>query len=286
MHLDKPIIILGAARSGTKLLRGILASHPGLSAVPWDVNFIWKYGNYGIPHDELEPGNLEPRIRRFIETSLARFLRSGTHRLVEKTVGNTLRPAFVRAALPGCVFVHLVRDGRDVAESARRMWQAPLDWRAVLEKVRSFPPAAVPTYGVQYVRGYVRRALGQRDGAVASWGPRWRGIDKDVRELPLIDVCALQWVHSLARTRACLDALPTSDWIEVRYERLVADPAAEVARLLAFLGLDPCPEVGDHIARTLTDANVGKGKHRLTAEELRQVEKHAGAMLQTLGYMG
>ena len=50
-----PIIILGAARSGTKMLRKALASHPDLHAIPYDINYVWKYGSYQLPHDELRP---------------------------------------------------------------------------------------------------------------------------------------------------------------------------------------------------------------------------------------
>lgn len=282
--MHRPIFILGAARSGTKMLRGILAAHPDVSVVPWDVNFMWKYGNYNVPHDELTVSQLRPEVRRFLERGFRRFVRPGTHRLVEKTVSNTLRAEFVRAAFPDCIFVHLVRDGRAVAESARRMWLAPMEVRAVLEKIRAFPPRAVPTYGVQYVRSYAERRLGLRGGSVRSWGPRWKNIDEDVRSHELIEVCALQWVHSIDRTRRALQGMPDSCWSEVRYERLVAEPAVEVARLLDFLRLPVAEEVNVHLAQAITAAHTEKWRSALTKEELEGALRHEGRLLAELGY--
>ncbi|MDF1563926.1 MAG: sulfotransferase [Deltaproteobacteria bacterium] len=284
-RLERPIIILGAARSGTKMVRGILAAHPRVSMVPWDVNFIWKFGHYGIPHDQLRPDQADPRTRAFIQRALGRFLEPGHDRLVEKTVGNTLRPEFVRAVFPDCQIIHLVRDGRAVAESSRRMWQAPMDLRAVTEKLRAFPLRAVPTYGLQYVRAYAERKLGLREGAVGTWGPRWEGIDDDVRRLPLLEVCARQWVRSVEEARAGLARLPPDCFTELRYEALIADPAGEAARLLAFLDLPPSLAVEAHLERTVTSSNLEKWQERLAPEEVEAVLGHEGSLLRELGYI-
>lgn len=284
--LRRPIVILGAARSGTKMLRSLLAAHPAVSTVPWDVNFIWKYGNYAHPDDELDPRDFTARTRQFIQRSLGQFQAPASTHLVEKTVGNTLRPAFVQAALPGCVFVHLIRDGRDVAESARRMWRAPMEWRAVAQKLRAFPPAALPTYGVQYARAYVERRLGLRDGAVGTWGPRWRGIDRDVEVMPLIDVCARQWVRSVETSRAWLADSASAPALEIRYEQLCAQPVVEARRLLEFVGLDPSEAVEEHASRTIVTTHQHKSRTGLTTDDLTAISAEAGPLLEQLGYLG
>jgi hypothetical protein len=125
--MTRYIIIIGAARSGTKILRDVLAEASGMGCVPYDIGFVWRYGNQQVPHDVLDPATVTPRIQRFVRRYVDRYARSGGDVVIEKTVGNTLRVPFVHAVMPDAAFVHLVRDGMDVVESARRQWSAPPD---------------------------------------------------------------------------------------------------------------------------------------------------------------
>ena len=62
----KPVIILGAPRSGTNMLRDILCQHPNL--ITWDcdeINPIWKYSNYS-KSDELKPIDCNDKIQKYI----------------------------------------------------------------------------------------------------------------------------------------------------------------------------------------------------------------------------
>ncbi|MFO7608153.1 MAG: sulfotransferase, partial [Candidatus Krumholzibacteriia bacterium] len=119
-----PVVIIGAARSGTKILRSMLAAHPSLSAVPFDINYVWMARHQGRRDDELVAADATPAACRFIREYLGNFAAPGT-RVVEKTVGNTLRVPFVDRVFPDAVYIHLVRDGRDVAASARVQWRKP-----------------------------------------------------------------------------------------------------------------------------------------------------------------
>src|SRR5262249_16228883 len=158
---------------------------------PWDVNFVWKYDNYGLPHDELGPEHATPRVREFIR-DFVRRRGLGHEVVVEKTVSNALRVPFVRAVFPDARFIHLIRDGRAVSESARGMWQAPADVDSVIEKLRVFPLAALPRYATSYALSYAARRIG-REGRTSSWGPRFRDIDGALSTSSLLEVCGEQW---------------------------------------------------------------------------------------------
>ena len=138
--MDK-VILIGAARSGTKFLRSLLGVDAKVGEVPYDVNYIWRYGNEAYPDDALPVSLAAPRIKAYIRRLLSKQASMGTARsiLVEKTVSNTLRIPFVREVFPEARFIHLIRSGRDVTESAMRMWLSPPDWRYLLQKARSFP---------------------------------------------------------------------------------------------------------------------------------------------------
>ena len=121
----RPIIIVAAGRSGSKLLRGILASHWDAICFPREINYIWRHGNLDFPTDELQPENARPEVVQYIRKRFDK-VRSGQgkQRVIEKTCANSLRVDFVHTIFPEAYFVHLVRDGRAVAESARRRWRA------------------------------------------------------------------------------------------------------------------------------------------------------------------
>jgi hypothetical protein len=138
------VVIIGAARSGTKFLRDTLAAGTGVAAVPYDMNYVWRHGNERHPDDALPSSACGPAQQRYILERLRRYAvrHSGLDDpsvLIEKTVSNGLRIPFVAAAVPDARFIHLVRDGRDVVESAERMWQAPADWKYLLRKLGYYP---------------------------------------------------------------------------------------------------------------------------------------------------
>lgn len=239
-----PIILIGAARSGTKILRDLLAVSSGVRAVPYDINYVWRYGAQG--HDMLDPETLTGRRARFIRRTIPRLAGARPGEVVvEKTVSNTLRVPFVDRVFPDARYVHLIRDGRDVAESAMRQWQAPPDWRALARKLRGMPlsnAGYVAWFGGNMLRGLVS---GRGGGNV--WGPRYPGVHEDAAE-GLATACTRQWVASVERARADLAALSGDRVFEIRYEDMVAQPD-RVGDLARSLGL-PDPDAVAEAARS------------------------------------
>ena len=70
--------------------------------------------------------------------------------------------------------------------------------------------------------------------------------------------------------------------MEVRYEQLVADPAAAAAPVAAALGVD-AGSVTEAFARA-HDSSAGRWRRDLSPEQLADVEREAGAQLVALGY--
>ncbi len=233
--IPAPVVLIGAARSGTKYLRDVLNASGALARVPYDVNYIWRFGQKDLPHDHLDPATLTEKQRRFIRRELARLSkRKGTEAILEKTVSNTLRVPFVEAVLPGARYVHLIRDGRDVTESAMRLWQAPPDWRALWTKLRALPLANLG-YVAWFAKNFLRgRAKGRQGGSI--WGPRFKGAAEMAKTAPLADICATQWAVSVETAHADLANIPSDRVFEIRYEDLVAGTEALEA-LIDWLGL-------------------------------------------------
>ena len=179
--------------------------------------------------------------------------------------------------------VHLVRDGRDVAASARRMWQKPMEVRRLLPKLVAFPVSALPDYAVRYARAYLRRLV-DPEHRVESWGPRFSGIDDLARSVSLVELCGLQWQRCLERAEEQLAGLPPSDVLEVRYEQLVREPEDTLARIMAFLELELTSQVRRYAREQVTTANVGKWRGQLDPGEQESLVSQIGPTLQRLGY--
>jgi len=245
----QPVIIIGAARSGTKFLRDLIGASDFCGVVPYDVNYIWRTGNEGLSHDALTTENCTPTIANKIRKRLSGAARYDGARpdapsfLVEKTVSNCLRVPFIEQVFPEAVYVNLLRDGRNVVESSVRMWQEPVSFAHLLEKVRSFPLS-----NLSYAGWYLKNIVGgwlARDQGVRIWGVRYAGIEQDIKRLSIPEICARQWRACVEKSMSDLAAIPSSRVIEVRYETLTSDED-EAQRICDFLQLPDRAHVFDH----------------------------------------
>lgn len=282
-HLQR-VIIVGAARSGTKFLRDILAASPITATVPNDVNYVWRYGNEARVDDELLPDDATPSVIRFIGSTLPRLARFDPERhraLVEKTVSNGLRLGFVNRIFPDARFVFLVRDGRAVTESAMRMWRGAPEWPNLWSKLSTMPLRNYP-YAAWYAGNFVKGLLaGRRGGRV--WGPRYSGIDADLSVRSLAYVCARQWSRTVDRAADDLASIPQDRVFSLRYEELV-ESEARILALLRWLDWPMEEPLAAYRARVVHGLDT-RWSNALGADEKRDVLEAAGKTLRRFGYI-
>lgn len=82
---------------------------------------------------------------------------------------------------------------------------------------------------------------------------------------------ANEWKRSNESSDALTSRLPSSQWTEVRYEELCADPAATLKRLATFLDLDPDQVTLDF--RAVTQHVIGNGMRMDATSEIRLDER-------------
>jgi hypothetical protein len=142
--------VVGATRSGTTMLRLMLDAHPDV-AIPSETHFIHKlvktcerwrvtpdmladvivehkrWGDFHLDPDELrrrfrsmEPLNMADALRTFYTLYAER---EGKSRWGDKTPGYVRYMRRIHWILPEARFLHLIRDGRDVAVSV-----LPMNW--------------------------------------------------------------------------------------------------------------------------------------------------------------
>lgn len=281
-----PVIVIGAARSGTKFLRGLIAAHPEVCAVPYDIGFVWRYGNERLPDDVVLPEQVTPRVRRYVRKQLARMARIKRHPearfVAEKTVGNTLRVPFVREVLPDAKFVHVIRDGRAVTESSLRQWQAPPEGGYLLKKLRYFPISNV-RYALWYALNMLKGRLRGSKG-VNIWGPRYPGIQEDLKRMSLVEVCARQWRKSVEFALRDLEGVPSDQRFELRYEALLEDDSI-VGLLAAFLGLDDASPMLEYYRENVRHDTLAKWQEALSADQKARMMAIIESTLKDLGYL-
>lgn len=147
--------IVGVARSGTTLLRLMLDAHPSI-AIPPETYFLLPFlrgqpslegldaagfcnavtgfhtwSDLGISQEDLTREVAD--IRPFCPAAATRLIyrlyaaRHGKSRWGDKTPSYRRHMLAIERILPEARFIHIIRDGRDVALSLRREWFAPTD---------------------------------------------------------------------------------------------------------------------------------------------------------------
>lgn len=137
---DVPVFIVGAPRSGTTLLRDLLRAHPRLSFPPESQVLPWWWEVHGNPGSDAEARRLAADLlgssaisqwglaatpaelahhRSFAGMASALYEewagRDGKPRWGDKTPNHARHIPLLARLWPGAQFVHIIRDGRDVA---------------------------------------------------------------------------------------------------------------------------------------------------------------------------
>jgi hypothetical protein len=273
---DRPIFIVGCARSGTTLLQAMVHSHPRL-AMPPENRFVMPVYRSRVDFGDLRQAANRDAVARYITTTRgtkfrdlgvkAAHVRRRVHE-VPPTIGSMLgavlalfarrfrkprwgdkRPNYIQdldvvlELFPDAQIIHMIRDGRDCVASLKRM-----PWWTV-----GYPPS------------------------VYKWA---RAIDTGLQ----------------AR-----EQLRPDQYHEVRYEDLVADPGLHLQKLCAFLDEDfddamlehhrdsdtKVPDYKDwheQVHRPVSDSAVQRWQRELDDQEIRLFEHVAGRQLEAVGY--
>jgi hypothetical protein len=262
--------IVGAPRSGTRLLGRLVNAHPDV-AVIHEARFVpgWFRHRRGVTPEGFVTPELVEKLARFerfeqlqVEREQLEQLFAGREELPYsafvtelfdlhgKALGKRLvadkSPRYVRniptlhELWPQARFVHLVRDGRDVALSV-------LSWKKVVE--RGGLVANLPTWDED------------RTTTVALW---WERLVRIGRE----------------------DGAPLGPGLyhEQSYDALVADPASECEGLCAFLGVPYDEAMLQHHEGRPPTPGLRKWRAQMPPEEVERFEAAAGDLLDELAY--
>jgi len=263
-RLERPAFLLGCGRSGTTILGRTLAEHGALHYLnePRDT-WVRAYPRADVwsARAKRRGGRLvltatdavwwrTSRLVRLFATSVAE---AGRTRLLEKLPVNAFRVPFLRALFPDALFVHLVRNGIEVARSIERECE-----------VR-------PWYGVDDYKWQQLEGVARTDPSLAPLLVHCRSSHE--RGL-------LEWRLAVEAAIRATDDLPSHQHLAVRYEDLLDDPVATIRDIEDFLGLQ-------HDGATSAHAQRNIARRSAPAEALAVTDDAtliAGPLLARLGY--
>jgi lipopolysaccharide biosynthesis protein/glycosyltransferase involved in cell wall biosynthesis len=281
--LPAPFVV-GVARSGTTLLRLMLDAHPDLS-IPPETEFIpviiqacnksanplEDYLNAIVSHrfwqDQhidiqllrqkiamLDPFNLGEALRAFYQLYAEKFNKS---RWGDKSAYLHIMP-LVQGMFPEARFIHIVRDGRDVASSTRGLWFGP---QTLEEAAKSW------LRDIQEARKHISNL---------NWYLEVRYEDLVVYTEPTLKkICRfidLPWNASMLEYYKNANA---------RLAEFTSVMARDGKRVIAA---EERRKIHINLLRQPDSSRIGRWRSEMTAAEQNKFEEIAGNLLLSLGY--
>ncbi len=255
---DDCVIVGGCGRSGTTLVRELLDRHPNLACGP-ETAFLCDLINpdrvgveWNLPAKTIrDMAAAAPNVVEFAATFFRRHARSeGKERWCDKTPRNVRNLPRILHAFPNGRFVHVVRDGRDVACSLRRHPKQTVRHGRVVPNDVDRPPA----------EGAARWVQDTSLGLAFKDHPR---------------CFELRYERLVTEPEPTLRELCA--FLGEDYDPAMLDPSTARAEDPRFLN-------NPNAAEPISARSVGRWKTDLSPEERADVERVAGELLIALGY--
>jgi hypothetical protein len=309
-RIERPLVILGAPRSGTTILRNALARHPDVWHLVDESHRILEgpfdpaatgYRSNRVEggdvtdalarriHDEFAAaainlhgreapparvGSVHARLRAKLRTVVAgaasKRHRPASFRFLEKTPKNTLRVPMLERVFPDALYVHLTRDVRGNVDSLIEGWRAT-DVIGPVTRER-FARSGYPIADQVALSDYDRKWW--KFALVPGW--------RELRGKTLADVAAWQYLQC---NRFALDDLRALDPARVRrvtHEDIVRSPVEVVRDIVEWAGLPPSPEAESY-AGASPRVNSTRRAAGTSPDALRNADAAEAAITRTPG---
>ena len=255
VSIERPIIIVSPPRSGSSLLFETMARSPQLYTIGGESHGIIE-GIRGLhprardwDSNRLPSAAATPEVAAKLRAEFASRLRDAdgappsapSVRLLEKTPKNALRVPFLAEAFRDATFVYLYRDPRETVSSMLDAWRSG--------KFVTYPD-------------------------LPGWdGPKWSLLLtpgwRELKGKSLAEIVTTQWATTTTALLDDLDRVGVGRWCVASYDRLLADPAAEIAQIAEFCELEWDVDLSDPLPlsrHTLDSPHPDKWKRN--ADEL------------------
>jgi hypothetical protein len=262
---ERPVFVIGCPRSGTTVVFDLLRRSPGLASIGQEGHVLWESFHHPREHgwrsNTLGPGDIRSFERRYLAWTISSLARPSGGRFLDKTPRNSLRLPYLDALFPDAAFVFVQRDGRATVSSLVVAWREREHPAYVLPVPFSIP--GIPDRHWHFILP-----------------PGWRELDGHSLE----DVCAHQYVTSVDAILDFRDGLDPSRAVDVRYELLLEDPAAEMERVHHVLELPVRRDDAERARREVRGPEGSPKWQTLTPIEIERVMPRIAGTLERTGY--
>ncbi|MDP6058424.1 MAG: sulfotransferase [Pirellulaceae bacterium] len=273
--LRKPVIVVGAPRSGTSFLGRVLGMHPSVYYLR-EPRLTWNFGN-DAKSDLLYPKDARPQVIRHIRRTFAGKIRAaGKTRMLEKSPRNSIRMPFVDKIFPDALYIHILRYPVDTVLSIRSCWcENAHGFETVMrgrikQRLLELNWRRLPHYAGEWLRRAMPRSLAERSIGKPLWGTRLPGLQQMVQEMDLLEVACLQWRTCVESALHFTSALPPDRYRQVQLEDMSPDL---IRQLLTFAELDEDPAVFDFLSKTFDATRPSGRRKQVSSEDLAIIRR-------------
>jgi len=173
--------------------------------------------------------------------------RAGSLVFLTKRTANNRRVPILSSMFPDSLYIHLLRDGREVSQSLSQVewWDEHTVWW---------------------------------DGRTAA--------EMEADGENRLSICARNWVNDVEAIEQSLGQISANRQYALRFEELMESPVGTLEHLLRFLGLEMTQQYAEAIESLAIKPGVPKWKSRWSDSDLQQVMEEASPQLARLGYIG
>jgi omega-hydroxy-beta-dihydromenaquinone-9 sulfotransferase len=290
MENRKPIIIVGAGRSGSTIFYRTFARHPNLAWLPAPICTIfpgkpalcglcikgidlpvvgnllsrtlrpsecypfWQHHcrGFSIPYRDLRASDVTEKTKKHLRSTMPELLTEKRDRLLIKITGWP-RIGFLSHIFQDAKFIHVLRDGRAVVNSLINVdfWQG---WRGLGNwRFGELSPA-------------------QRE--------EWDRYDQS-----FVVLAALQWKILMDAMEEAKASINQANFLEVKYEHLCSDPIGSFRRVVEFSELNWAVGFERDLREIKVRNTNEKFRQDLTAKQQSDVENVLKDYLKRYNYM-
>ena len=263
-----PVIIIGAPRSGTNILRDTLSSLKNVGT--WDcdeIPYIWLYGNKKHSADMLQPSHATPKVKQYIRKQFSKLGEElQVENLLEKTCANSLRVDFVDSIFPEAKYIYIKRNGLDVTYSIMQRWNASFSLAYTMKKFKYVPISDIPFYGIEFLKN--RYYKEKNKDRLKFWGPRF-AHENELSELSVEEISAKQWVACVEESNKSFNKIDPKRVYSLTYENFVTNPKQQIKNMAMFMGITLNEKM---LFPTIRSSSIGKGEKMLSSHQLEKIK--------------
>lgn len=278
------VILAGAGRSGTTILKDVLSKHKDVDSFEFEMNALWKMGNEKITHDRLCISDLKTAniisIKKFISQASNK---ANSKIFIDKTVANVMRLHFISELLPDSKIIYLERDGRAVAVSASKRWEAKEKNSYYLRKILAMPFNVKISIIFSKLKSFLSPFF--KKSHDSTWGALWPNYQVSIKDRSTIEKCALQWNESVSIARNDLKLIDSKRYIKVKYENIIKDPIQEIKKIMEFLELDFYTSFQNDLSNIFHKEKGEAWRSNIDKKDIEKIENIQKSTLLELGYI-